>query len=65
MINVKPALKPPQTPFKIMARSGWEADKAGSTGFMMFKPLEISVESPLPTKNVHSSKPAMTPAEVK
>ena len=65
IISVKPALKPPQTPFKIIAKIGCEADKAGSIGLMKLKPLEIKLERPFPIKNVQSSKPAMTPIDVK
>lgn len=65
IIRVMPALKPPQTPFKIMAKIGWLADRAGSTGLMKLKPLEIRLERPFPTKNVQSNKPAMTPTDVK
>jgi len=65
MIRVKPALKPPQTPFKIMDKIGWEADRAGSTGLIKLKLLEIKLDKLFPIKKVQSSKPAITPTEVK
>ena len=65
MIKVKPALNPPQTPFKIIDKIGWDADKAGSTGLITLNTPEIKFDKPLPTKKVQSNKPAITPTAVK